>query len=725
MSSPYVIIATIVVIAVTLVSGVDGQTTEKVLCLTPRPGRTAAALHARYAAAYYSSLYPTPGGWRLKLVGRLEGDAMTPRAMLSAWLANSSDCAALIGPGSSSLATAIAPVAALPWVDFSATASELSDKTVYSTFSRVAPTDDLTAGLVAETLLKQFGWRNANVFCVDESYGRSVSSGFTGRFLALGGRVAQSTCVSSSADADKVEEVLRLFEGSRVRVVFVGGTATTKAVQQLFAVALAKKYNERMIFVLSESACSSGTAWAALAGSLCMTYSVNATRIAPFLDAYRARDPTADVADLRAAGFADAAMDLNGTNTFAAFAADAVQLVMAALSGAPPTANTTALITRLRQTKVEGFSGLVALDARGDRPLADLVLLNAAAAGRAIVLSAQSSAWLLGREVPANETVEDSLAEPFRTPLDTGSLVGLIVGICVVVCFSALTYRLCSLLSPATVLSIVDGVASGGLLLVCRVTDAAVVSYVFVALSGRFHTTDFDRLYLTVFVIGTVLRTAQIISLALVAASYIGEGGEAAYSGKTQRLKSVTSAAAMLGADIPSMSLHVMLLFGSADALPQSQPQLVYVLISAVATGSALLGLAALPVGDAVLSGLNAACCSGRNVSDDNSTEPASESPEGGPSSLDGADDVVPFNDDTAADIRPHAAAAATTRRPSATTISETKRSVLARTMDDIARDLLRDGICSTPADVVALMRRAANDIDDEQLSVSTMNRPP
>ena len=85
----------------------------------------------------------------------------------------------------------------------------------------------------------------------------------------------------------------------------------------------------------------------------------------------------------------------------------------------------------------------------------------------------------------------------------------------------------------------------------------------------------------------------------------------------------------------------------------------------------------------------------------------------------------MPFNDDTAADIRPHAAAAATTRRPSATTISETKRSVLARTMDDIARDLLRDGICSTPADVVALMRRAANDIDDEQLSVSTMNRPP
>ena len=567
MSSPYVIIATIVVIAVTLVSGVDGQTTEKVLCLTPRPGRTAAALHARYAAAYYSSLYPTPGGWRLKLVGRLEGDAMTPRAMLSAWLANSSDCAALIGPGSSSLATAIAPVAALPWVDFSATASELSDKTVYSTFSRVAPTDDLTAGLVAETLLKQFGWRNANVFCVDESYGRSVSSGFTGRFLALGGRVAQSTCVSSSADADKVEEVLRLFEGSRVRVVFVGGTATTKAVQQLFAVAQAKKYNERMIFVLSESACSSGTAWAALAGSLCMTYSVNATRIAPFLDAYRARDPTADVADLRAAGFADAAMDLNGTNTFAAFAADAVQLVMAALSGAPPTANTTALIARLRQTKVEGFSGLVALDARGDRPLADLVLLNAADDSAVTQVTNRTGVFLLGRPVAAGIIVEDSLPPPPATPLDAASLIGLVVFVAACGLLGLLVVCVCSRIDERTLLRVVDAIATAGLQLFCRTADTAAHIYVFVALSSVMPAAAPPPLatwYTVVFAIGTTCRVFAIAAdvCAIVAMLRRSDDGEAAPV-EVVRVLNVGSgvvALALVAADIPSAVVHVVVL---------------------------------------------------------------------------------------------------------------------------------------------------------------------
>ena len=133
----------------------------------PRPGRTPAALFARFAIEYYASSFPTVpgGGWQLNFLCSLENGTITPRALLDGWRQRGgSNVVGLIGPGASALTAAIAPMISpsVAWIEFSATATEFSDKKLYPTLSRVVPADNVSAALLAEILITHFGCTSIN-----------------------------------------------------------------------------------------------------------------------------------------------------------------------------------------------------------------------------------------------------------------------------------------------------------------------------------------------------------------------------------------------------------------------------------------------------------------------------------------------------------------------------------------------------------------------------------
>lgn len=97
----------------------------------------------------------------------------------------------VIGPGYSYEAIHVATlldIFEVPFISFSATSPELSDKSKYEYFSRTVPSDSLQIQAIVD-LLMHFNWTYVSVLYTDESYGVSSFEGFkqeaqkTGKFL--------------------------------------------------------------------------------------------------------------------------------------------------------------------------------------------------------------------------------------------------------------------------------------------------------------------------------------------------------------------------------------------------------------------------------------------------------------------------------------------------------------------------------------------------------------
>ena len=163
--------------------------------------------------------------------------------------------------------------------------------------------------------------------------------------------------------------------------MFVGGAATSNAIRTLLS--HVEFHQHRFRFVFSESACGAGNAFAVIPNAFCMTFGLNEARLKAFMEAYRAWNKTDAVADLRAVGFEESAIDADSSNEFAAMAADATQAIMMAVSTAQtdPTAANRSVTNILRQSHIEGLTGSVSFDARGDRVGASFVLLTSGTDG--------------------------------------------------------------------------------------------------------------------------------------------------------------------------------------------------------------------------------------------------------------------------------------------------------------------------------------------------------
>ena len=416
-------------LAVALLAGLAaGAPPDVTLCFLVRTSREARAYHFLSAVSYLQPRYPN-----VRFSGRVVGQypstglrqTTSSRDLGLSLVGNGSDCDAVIGPGASSLALGVNALVSTLWVDMAATATELSDVNRYPLFSRVTPHDGATSGGVAAWMHRN-GWLSAPVhtLCMDETYGRSVASGFEVNVRSYGGSIGKQLCIATTATTVDVRQVLETLikESERSgasRAVFMGMSTNTPGFDAVIDVALELEAHTKLAIFFSESACSSGNdRWLELPGSLCAKLSIDAVAREAFMRHYAARDVAAQEQALTALSWpADvAASGRNISATFEAYTVDATHWVMAAISqytdsGLLPTPAThfrtgadapTALEfvqwARLNVIVDGGLSGNVELNAAGDRDAADMELLNAQPTGTTepgtTVVLARSVAWI-------------------------------------------------------------------------------------------------------------------------------------------------------------------------------------------------------------------------------------------------------------------------------------------------------------------------------------------
>ena len=299
---------------------------------------------------------------------------MSTRSLVTAVVHDGSDCNAFVGPGFSYLAIALSSVVDVPWVDFSATSVELSDKRNNPSFSRVVPTDSI-GGALAVSVLRAWNWLQISILCVDDSYGRSVASGVADALGAIGGVVEVSRCISATASTETVIQVVDVVLAARSRVLFVAMSPDTQA-YSAFVTYLHRRNDPSLILVFNEGCCSSNEArYLSFPGSICASYSVNDLRMRPFYNSYLARNTSEELAELHTLGFDG--VDTTSTSVFAAFAHDATYHIMSSIATQYATQNySVSPIAYLRSHVTGGVTGDVVLDSNGDRVSCDSAVYN-------------------------------------------------------------------------------------------------------------------------------------------------------------------------------------------------------------------------------------------------------------------------------------------------------------------------------------------------------------
>lgn len=241
------------------------------LCSHPIIYLMAPNFQARFATKYYASAYPA-FNWQFRFIG---GPALNLRSFSAAWLQNGSGCDALLGPGFSGLATGISSIVNVPWLDWSATSTELSDKSNFPTFSRVAPTDDV-GGMLLVQAVATFGWKQVNIFCVDTPYGRSVTSGVSEAMLAIGGLVEIARCLPSGAAGAAVNAVIDGLLAAQSRLVVLAMSPDDVTYTTFVALIHSRKLENEFVFLFSEGFCSSNIdSFLRMPGAFCVTYAVD------------------------------------------------------------------------------------------------------------------------------------------------------------------------------------------------------------------------------------------------------------------------------------------------------------------------------------------------------------------------------------------------------------------------------------------------------------------
>eukprot|EP00672_Neobodo_designis_P026130 CAMPEP_0174830364 /NCGR_PEP_ID=MMETSP1114-20130205/2475_1 /TAXON_ID=312471 /ORGANISM="Neobodo designis, Strain CCAP 1951/1" /LENGTH=906 /DNA_ID=CAMNT_0016064159 /DNA_START=289 /DNA_END=3009 /DNA_ORIENTATION=+ len=355
-------------------TAVHAQRPVRTICSIPAEDLAPAALHVKHTVEFYARTFPNVD-FRHRLLGN---GAITTRNYVSAWvLEGASNCNAMIGPGFSFLAIAMSPVIDGPWMDFSATSVELSDKNQHPYFSRIIPTDEVGAKAASAAMIR-LGWNTISVFCVNDAYGRSVAGGVAADLIREGGGVEVQRCLPATTTRERVEAALDDIAAGSARVVFGAMLPTQQTYRLFIQVAQERRLFERMIFFFSEAMCSlADRTYANLTGSLCATYTMNPTILQPFMQSYWQRDVAAINAELRTMGVTDPELYSNTTDIYAQLAHDATLHVMSGMNAYVAAGSSTDEYLFIRQHISNGGTGRIELDANGDRITADAAIFNA------------------------------------------------------------------------------------------------------------------------------------------------------------------------------------------------------------------------------------------------------------------------------------------------------------------------------------------------------------
>nr|CAI5831468.1 unnamed protein product [Callosobruchus analis] len=135
---------------------------------------------------------------------------------------------AVVGPGSSSVALQVQNLLQLfhlPQIGYSTTSRDLSDKSRFSYFLRVVPSDYYQAQVMLD-IVRSFGWTYVSAVNTDENYGQSGIQAFKELAEKVDVCIAREDSVLSSApdeDFDKVVNNLRQDANANVVVCFCEG----------------------------------------------------------------------------------------------------------------------------------------------------------------------------------------------------------------------------------------------------------------------------------------------------------------------------------------------------------------------------------------------------------------------------------------------------------------------------------------------------------------------
>ena len=314
------------------------------------------SLHARFTMQQLAPQFPEYN-WQYKFLG---GTSQTPRDYTAIWIGNGTGCNALLGPGFSSLALAISPVVNVPWLDWSATSTQLSDNVSNPTFSRVIPTDAIGAHMIV-AVVTNLGWRSISILCVEGAYGNSVAAGLSDALAQVGGNVEISRCVSATATVTEVNMAVDQLLKANTRVIALAMNSNAVAFPLFKARLFALGVQNDVTLLFSESFCSKNVPdFYLFPGSFCATYAVNATLSDPFEAQFASRDFTTDYNDLLALGYNSSNQNFTSYNVFSAFAHDAVQQMMTALVTYPNSSSRN-IFAHLRSITTNGFTGKVQL----------------------------------------------------------------------------------------------------------------------------------------------------------------------------------------------------------------------------------------------------------------------------------------------------------------------------------------------------------------------------
>ena len=363
------------------------------LCYVVRPsnGPTTAFMFSKFTVEYYRQSLSNLD-WIM--VPITNGNANpTSRDAVQAMVKNGDGCDALLGPGSSSYSVALSSIANIPWVDFSSSSTELSDKSAYPWFNRVIATDAQIAGGMADLILGM-GWRSINLVASNDAYGSSIAQQLTASFVPAGGAIAISQTIAASTTLLEAHTLLNLIEaGSRSRIIAFATAANNPLFINFINATVTRGLQRKYVFVFSESACSGDTTWLALQGALCVTFRVNSTLSSVVTAAYSQRNVTDDLTIIANYGRTAVVPPslYYSMPTFNAFAHDATRALMMSLNAAAASASWSnssvanrraAALAAIRNVSFAGLSGPVSFNSKGDRNSAELLILNVDSTGR-------------------------------------------------------------------------------------------------------------------------------------------------------------------------------------------------------------------------------------------------------------------------------------------------------------------------------------------------------
>ncbi|XP_031783306.1 metabotropic glutamate receptor 1 isoform X1 [Nasonia vitripennis] len=129
----------------------------------------------------------------------------------------------VVGPGSSSTALQVQNLLQLfsiPQIGYSCTSRDLSDKSRYSTFLRVVPSDYYQAQLLVD-LVRYFNWTYVSIVNTDENYGTSGIQAFRELAEKTGVCVAREDSILTSADDAAFDAVIQNLDQDRAANVVV------------------------------------------------------------------------------------------------------------------------------------------------------------------------------------------------------------------------------------------------------------------------------------------------------------------------------------------------------------------------------------------------------------------------------------------------------------------------------------------------------------------------